>query len=241
MPCRTTSSRRWPTASSTSGSWPQTQVVNPPTPRTPSSRESILRGREPVPGPNDRKARMRRLPRPAGHGRRPSFVSQDVFNEVVFGGNPSEHAADAIEPAPTTKTQDALGSQKPDDWGNPLRPANLNRGVYKGGGGRSTSSGGSPRGSTAPRCRRTIPSPLNEQEGLGPGQLRAGTALRARAARRRAASPPRPGGRLDARPASERLDRAADRLVSATDCSTIGPGSRSRFTEPNLNCLIQTT
>jgi hypothetical protein len=29
-----------------------------------------------------------------------------------------------------TKT---LWDQKPDDWGNPLRPANLNRGVYKGG------------------------------------------------------------------------------------------------------------
>ena len=26
-----------------------------------------------------------------------------------------------------------LWNQKPDDWGNPLRPANLNRGVYKGG------------------------------------------------------------------------------------------------------------
>ena len=26
-----------------------------------------------------------------------------------------------------------LWNAKPDDWGNPLRPANLNRGVYKGG------------------------------------------------------------------------------------------------------------
>jgi hypothetical protein len=57
-------------------------------------------------------------------------VKQDVFNEVVFGGNPSERQArvDALDP--TTKT---LWNQKPDDWGNPLRPANLNRGVYKGG------------------------------------------------------------------------------------------------------------
>ena len=30
------------------------------------------------------------------------------------------------------KTKDLWG-QKLDDWGNPLRPANLNRGVYKGG------------------------------------------------------------------------------------------------------------
>ncbi len=59
-----------------------------------------------------------------------SFVKQDVFNEVVFGGNPSERPAriDALDDK--TKT---LWNQKPDDWGNPLRPANLNRGIYKGG------------------------------------------------------------------------------------------------------------
>ena len=45
-PRPTTSSRRSPTASSTSGSRRRRQVVNPPIPRTPSSRESILRGRD---------------------------------------------------------------------------------------------------------------------------------------------------------------------------------------------------
>ena len=59
-----------------------------------------------------------------------SFVTQDVFNRVVFGGNPSERQTRIDELDEKTKT---LWNQKPDDWGNPLRPANLNRGVYKGG------------------------------------------------------------------------------------------------------------
>ena len=57
-------------------------------------------------------------------------MSQDVFNEVVFGGNPSERQARVDRLDDKIK---ALWDQKPDDWGNPLRPANLNRGVYKGG------------------------------------------------------------------------------------------------------------
>ena len=61
----------------------------------------------------------------------PSFVNQDVFNEVVFGGNPSERQ-ERIEAARRRRLK-TLWNQKPDDWGNPLRPANLNRGVYKGG------------------------------------------------------------------------------------------------------------
>jgi hypothetical protein len=68
----------------------------------------------------------------------PSFVPQDVFNEVVFGGNPSERQARleaqlASLPPDESEKLRALWNAKPDDWGNPLRPANLNRGVYKGG------------------------------------------------------------------------------------------------------------
>lgn len=57
-------------------------------------------------------------------------MSQDVFNRVVFGGNPSEREERISQL--DDKTKDLWG-QKLDDWGNPLRPANLNRGVYKGG------------------------------------------------------------------------------------------------------------
>jgi mono/diheme cytochrome c family protein len=103
----------------------QAQVVNPPIARTPPTRESILRGRDLFLG-SDCKDCHGRLA--LGNGE--SFVDQDVFNNVVFDGDPSERAK-RIEALPEkTKT---LWNQKPDDWGNPLRPANLNRGVYKGG------------------------------------------------------------------------------------------------------------
>jgi mono/diheme cytochrome c family protein len=103
----------------------QTQVFNPPIARTPPTRESILRGRDLFLG-SDCKDCHGRLA--LGNGE--SFVDQDVFNGVVFGGNPSEMAARVAALDEKTKT---LWNQKPDDWGNPLRPANLNRGIYKGG------------------------------------------------------------------------------------------------------------
>jgi mono/diheme cytochrome c family protein len=103
----------------------QAQVVNPPVPRTPSNRESILRGRE-LFLKTDCKDCHGTLARGDGG----SFVPQDVFNFVLFGGNPSERQA-------RLDTYDAkikeMWKQKPDEWGNPLRPANLNRPVYKGG------------------------------------------------------------------------------------------------------------
>jgi mono/diheme cytochrome c family protein len=103
----------------------QTQVVNPPIARTPPTRESILRGRDLFLG-SDCKDCHGRLA--LGNGE--SFVDPDVFNRVVFEGNPSERAARVAALDEKTKT---LWNQKPDDWGNPLRPANLNRSVYKGG------------------------------------------------------------------------------------------------------------
>ena len=71
------------------------------------------------------------LPRPAGHGRRPQLRQPGHLQRGVFGGNPSERQ-DRIDAARPEKTK-TLWNQKPDDWGNPLRPANLNRGIYKGG------------------------------------------------------------------------------------------------------------
>ncbi|MBV8268634.1 MAG: c-type cytochrome, partial [Planctomycetaceae bacterium] len=89
------------------------------------TRESILRGRDLFLG-SDCKDCHGRLARGDGD----SFVDIDVFNEVVFGGNPSERQARVDQLDEKTRT---LWNQKPDDWGNPLRPANLNRGIYKGG------------------------------------------------------------------------------------------------------------
>jgi mono/diheme cytochrome c family protein len=103
----------------------QTQIVNPPIARTPPTRESILRGRDAFLA-SDCKDCHGRLARGDGE----SFVKQEIFNEVVFGGNPSERPARIEQLDPATKK---LWDQKPDEWGNPLRPANLNRGIYKGG------------------------------------------------------------------------------------------------------------
>jgi mono/diheme cytochrome c family protein len=103
----------------------QTQVVNPPVPRTPPDHESIVRGRD-LFLKTDCKDCHGTLARGDGG----SFVPQDVFNAVVFGGNPSERQSrlDKYD----AKIKD-MWKQKPDEWGNPLRPANLNRSVYKGG------------------------------------------------------------------------------------------------------------
>jgi len=108
----------------------QSQVVNPPIARTPTSQESILRGRELFSGKTKEKLECAGCHGSQGLGDGPSFVSQDVFNRVVFGGNPSERE-DRIK-ALDDKTKE-LWAQKLDEWGNPLRPANLKRGVYKGG------------------------------------------------------------------------------------------------------------
>jgi hypothetical protein len=52
-------------------------------------------------------------------------VPRDVFDEVVFQGH-------SIKEYPQ-EMQDLWEKGSLDDWGNPLRPANLNQGIYKGG------------------------------------------------------------------------------------------------------------
>jgi len=103
----------------------QTQVFNPPVPRTPSSQDSILRGRDLF-----LKTDCKDCHGTLARGDGTSFVPQDVFNFVVFGGNPSERQVRLDQYDAKIKE---MWKQKPDEWGNPLRPANLNRPVYKGG------------------------------------------------------------------------------------------------------------
>ena len=136
-----------------------TQVLNPPTERTPSSRESILRGRDLFLGRTTEKLECAGCHGPLALGNGPSFVSQDVFNEVVFGGNPSERPARVAQLDEKTK---ALWNQKPDDWGNPLRPANLNRGVYKGGRRPIDIFWRIAKGINGAQMPAHYPSPLNE-------------------------------------------------------------------------------
>jgi mono/diheme cytochrome c family protein len=108
----------------------QGAMVNPPTPRTASTDESIKRGRELFLGRTPEKLDCTGCHGTLARGDGPTFVSQDVFNRVVFGGNPSEREERIKQLDDKTRE---VWTQKLDDWGNPIRPANLNRGVYKGG------------------------------------------------------------------------------------------------------------
>lgn len=117
------------------GKWKavESQVMNPPAPRTAATRESIIRGRNLFLGQKSRKGNTVECvgchgPEALGNG--PSFVAQDVFNSVVFGGNPSQRQARLDEYSDAVRE---LWKNSLDDWGNPLRPNNLNRGVFKGG------------------------------------------------------------------------------------------------------------
>ncbi len=108
----------------------QSQVMNPSTPRTASDRESVLRGRDLYLGRTKERLECAGCHGALAKGDGPSFVPVDVFNMVVYGGDPStrQERVDALDEKLRT-----LWNQKPDDWGNPLRPTNLNRGVFKGG------------------------------------------------------------------------------------------------------------
>ena len=91
----------------------------------------------------------------------PSFVSQDLFNEVVFGGNPSERQARLEAHLASSargrggEAEGALGCQAR-RLGQPASSGQSEpRQSTRAEGGRSTFSGGSPRGSTVRRCPRT--------------------------------------------------------------------------------------
>jgi mono/diheme cytochrome c family protein len=110
----------------------ENQVVNPPIPKPPATRESIIRGRDLFLSRNTagNKVDCTSCHGPQAVGNGPSMVAQEVFNDVVFGGNPSAQAERLAQYDEKTRE---LWKNSLDDWGNALRPANLNRGIYKGG------------------------------------------------------------------------------------------------------------
>jgi mono/diheme cytochrome c family protein len=134
----------------------ESQAMNPPIPKPPSTRESVLRGRDLFLAQNKTGNKVDCTSCHGAHavGNGPSFVAEDVFFKVVFGGEPSEQGKRLEEVADEVKSKAIEESGDPkagedahkklleawknslDDWGNPLRPGNLNRGertVYKGG------------------------------------------------------------------------------------------------------------
>jgi mono/diheme cytochrome c family protein len=135
----------------------ESQVLNPPVPKPPSTRESVLRGKELFLALNKTGNRVdcTSCHGPQAEGNGPTFVNadltQEMFNDIVFGGDPSgqgqrvDEIARRVETETTARTKDPEAGKAAafrfreawkktlDEWGMPLRPANLNRGVYKGG------------------------------------------------------------------------------------------------------------
>lgn len=148
----------------------ETEVLNPPIPRTASTPQSIANGKKLFLGLGQPKLECAGCHGPRAKGNGPSFVPEVMFREVVFGGDPAlqdqrlekyldeegKRAVDDAEPelAKLGESQARVDREKEvrearrnslktlwtggslDDWGNPLRPANINNGpatMYKGG------------------------------------------------------------------------------------------------------------
>jgi mono/diheme cytochrome c family protein len=102
-------------------------VVDPKVPRTPSSRESVLRGRELFLGAKGLECYGCHGVNGKGNG--DSFIDYDTFRKFVFDGDPDPEKARELR-AVADKANKKCCS---DEWGVPLRPADLTAGVYKGG------------------------------------------------------------------------------------------------------------
>ncbi len=100
-------------------------VLNPPVKRTPPSRASILRGRTLFLGQTKEALQCAGCHGPKAEGNGNNFVPVDVFNDVVFRGKSIEDYSEEMQ---KLWVEGSL-----DEWGNPIRPANLNLGIYKGG------------------------------------------------------------------------------------------------------------
>ncbi len=150
------------TAKVVANKWVQASnlVVDPPIPRVIADEASVKRGRELYLGLNKTGGKVECVAchGPQAHGDGPSFVDKTVFDKVVFWEKSIDEAIDEIyehmifehegkvEAAKNPKDVPPLIAKKEfaakvkkawgeslDDWQNPLRPANLTLGRYKGG------------------------------------------------------------------------------------------------------------
>jgi len=104
------------------------QVVAPGSRRVASTPDSIARGKQLFLGLTTEKLECSGCHGKGGIGDGASYIDVARFNYWVFGGDPT--------PERTARLKEIAEAEKKrwgDDWGDPLRPANLNRGVYKGG------------------------------------------------------------------------------------------------------------
>jgi mono/diheme cytochrome c family protein len=104
------------------------QVLVPQIPRVKSTPESIARGRALFLGRTPEKLECAGCHGSRADGTGPSYIDPKTFNEYVFGGDPTEERIEKLKEI-AEKNNKKWG----DEWGNPLRPADLNQGVYKGG------------------------------------------------------------------------------------------------------------
>jgi mono/diheme cytochrome c family protein len=113
--------------------WSSAQAPEAATPitvaRVPSTPESLERGRQLFLGlATESKLECAGCHGARGLGDGPSWIDPDTFNRYVFGGSIGPEPIAELERI-ATKTQKRWS----DEWGDPLRPSNLNRGLYKGG------------------------------------------------------------------------------------------------------------
>jgi mono/diheme cytochrome c family protein len=115
-------------ASGIFGLWAEAdaKAIDPKVPRKPVTRESILHGRQLFLG--DKGLQCAGCHGLDGKGNGDSFVSYDLFKQYVLDRNP-----DPENVAELARIADEQQKKWGDDWGDPLRPANLTKGEYKGG------------------------------------------------------------------------------------------------------------
>ena len=110
----------------------QTQVVEPADRPDAADPGEHPAGPRPVPGRTTEKLECTGCHGPLALGDGPSFVEPGRLQRGRLRRQPQRARRRG---STELDDEDArrLWNQKPDDWGNPLRPANLNRGIYKGG------------------------------------------------------------------------------------------------------------
>ncbi len=104
----------------------EANVVAPQTPIQEATRESILRGKQLYLG--DKSLQCFGCHGLDGKGNGDSFVDYKTFKQHVFEGNPSRSKFAQLAAVAVEQNKKAV-----DRWGNPIRPANLLKGDYKGG------------------------------------------------------------------------------------------------------------
>lgn len=104
------------------------RVVTPERPRTPVSPESLERGRKLFLGQTSEQLQCAACHGPRAKGDGSTWIDQATYNHYVYDLDTSRERFRALEEVATSRNK-----KWGDDWGDPIRPANLNKRMYKGG------------------------------------------------------------------------------------------------------------